>query len=248
MNWVAWEKTIASVEYGGLGFGSLRDANLAMLAKWWWRFKTEKEALWRRVVWAIHHRPRAWNEFPGKASIAGPWKNILSISQPLSLANVDMKQAISASLRSGNNISFWLDRWADPVPLYLKFPNLFKLELVKECTVVDRLNNGQLGPVFVWAWSRPELSVEETVQLQQLIGLIGGFALSAGSDSWVCKYEASGIFSVASIKSILGSFIRSNPLRVFEWNSWVPKKVGIVAWRAEMEKLPTKQALSVRNV
>lgn len=50
MNWVAWDRTIAPIEYGGLGFGSLKDSNLAMLAKWWWRFRSEKTGLWRRVV------------------------------------------------------------------------------------------------------------------------------------------------------------------------------------------------------
>ncbi|KAJ0445701.1 putative RNA-directed DNA polymerase [Helianthus annuus] len=44
MNWVAWDRTIAPVDFGGLGFGSLKDANLVMLAKWWWRFKSEKIA------------------------------------------------------------------------------------------------------------------------------------------------------------------------------------------------------------
>ncbi|XP_022007868.1 uncharacterized protein LOC110907153 [Helianthus annuus] len=33
MSWMAWEKVIAPIEYGGLGFGSLRNANLAMLSK-----------------------------------------------------------------------------------------------------------------------------------------------------------------------------------------------------------------------
>uniref|UniRef100_A0A251TZC7 Reverse transcriptase domain, Reverse transcriptase zinc-binding domain protein n=1 Tax=Helianthus annuus TaxID=4232 RepID=A0A251TZC7_HELAN len=35
MTWVAWKKTVASKEGGGLGFGLLRDVNIAMLAKWW---------------------------------------------------------------------------------------------------------------------------------------------------------------------------------------------------------------------
>ncbi|XP_022020058.1 uncharacterized protein LOC110920132 [Helianthus annuus] len=83
MNWVTWDKTIAPIEYGVLGFGSLRDANLAMLAKWWWRFETEKEVLWRRVVWAIHHNPRAWSDISVKIYVPGPWKNIISTRQAL---------------------------------------------------------------------------------------------------------------------------------------------------------------------
>ncbi|KAJ0918754.1 hypothetical protein HanRHA438_Chr05g0221651 [Helianthus annuus] len=34
-NCVAWKSMMTPKEYGGLGFGSLRKTNLAMLAKWW---------------------------------------------------------------------------------------------------------------------------------------------------------------------------------------------------------------------
>ncbi|XP_076899082.1 uncharacterized protein LOC143552848 [Bidens hawaiensis] len=54
MNWVAWDKIMAPIEYGGLGLGRLRDVNVSLLAKWWWRFKNEKGRLWwkdDRVVW-----------------------------------------------------------------------------------------------------------------------------------------------------------------------------------------------------
>ncbi|XP_022041395.1 uncharacterized protein LOC110943975 [Helianthus annuus] len=72
--------------------------------------------------------------------------------------------------------------------------------------------------------------------------------MSLSSDIWKWRYEADGVFTVGSIKYILSSVGRSSPENVFEWNSWVPKKVCIVAWRAEMERLPTKSALARRNV
>ncbi|KAJ0481904.1 hypothetical protein HanIR_Chr13g0647981 [Helianthus annuus] len=79
-NWIAWEKVISPVEYGGVRFCSLKDANLAMLAKWWWRFKVEKDGLLRKVIWAIHNKSRSWNFIPAKLSIPGPWKKIWNIS------------------------------------------------------------------------------------------------------------------------------------------------------------------------
>ncbi|XP_022024524.1 uncharacterized protein LOC110924846 [Helianthus annuus] len=72
--------------------------------------------------------------------------------------------------------------------------------------------------------------------------------MSIGSDNWKWRYEVDGAFSVSSIKTILCSTGRVRPENVFEWNNWVPKKVCIVAWRAEMERLPTKSALARRNV
>ncbi|KAJ0623411.1 hypothetical protein HanIR_Chr01g0031601 [Helianthus annuus] len=185
MNWVAWEKTIAPIEFGGLGFGSLRDANLAMLAKWWWRFKTEKNGLWRRVIWAIHHNPRVWNDTPVKNSVAGPWKNICSIRYYLLNANIDLKSAVSAVLADGRNISFWLDSWADQVPFYIMFPELFKAESNKVCLVADRMGSGEDGPVFNWAWMQPVLDGAAHDQFQQLLGIVGGMGFTLGRDSWV---------------------------------------------------------------
>ncbi|XP_022040199.1 uncharacterized protein LOC110942742 [Helianthus annuus] len=159
-----------------------------------------------------------------------------------------MNQVISAVIANGNNISFWLDRWVDPLPFYLQFPDLFKVERDKECMVTDRISAGDDGIVFNWAWTKPDLGLEELNQVQHLIGLIGGLALTSGIDGWCWKYDPSGNFSVASIKRILSSTNRISPERVFEWNNWVSKKVGMVAWRAKMERMPTKHALAIRNV
>ncbi|XP_021995756.1 uncharacterized protein LOC110892933 [Helianthus annuus] len=95
---------------------------------------------------------------------------------------------------------------------------------------------------------RPIFDGVETIQLQQLRNLIGGLVLTTGTDRWAWKYELNGIFNVASLKKILSSVNRIRLVRIFEWNNWVSKKVGFVAWRAEMERLPTKHALSVQNV
>ncbi|KAJ9561016.1 LOW QUALITY PROTEIN: hypothetical protein OSB04_006176 [Centaurea solstitialis] len=39
---------------GGLGVGSLKALNLALMTKWWWWFKTETDSLWKRVIQALH--------------------------------------------------------------------------------------------------------------------------------------------------------------------------------------------------
>ncbi|XP_021995860.1 uncharacterized protein LOC110893046 [Helianthus annuus] len=120
--------------------------------------------------------------------------------------------------------------------------------MVKECMVYDRVTVDNSGIVFNWAWARPVLGLEESNQVQQLIGLIDSLVPTSGKDRWCSKYDPNGIFSVASIKRILSAANRISPERAFEWNNWVPKKVGIVAWRAEMERMPTKNALAIRNI
>ena len=52
--WVKWCNVLASKERGGLGVSSLYALNRALMFKWVWRFKTQKDLLWTRVIKAIH--------------------------------------------------------------------------------------------------------------------------------------------------------------------------------------------------
>ncbi|KAF5764949.1 hypothetical protein HanRHA438_Chr15g0710101 [Helianthus annuus] len=70
---VKWEKVTRPKEDGGLGLTPLRDTNIALLSKWWWRFKLEKNALWRKVIEAIHNNKKEYSYMPVIKSIAGAW-------------------------------------------------------------------------------------------------------------------------------------------------------------------------------
>lgn len=46
IKWVSWDKITTSKEKGGLGAGALQHLNLALMAKWWWRYKLDSTSLW----------------------------------------------------------------------------------------------------------------------------------------------------------------------------------------------------------
>ncbi|XP_076931961.1 uncharacterized protein LOC143597314 [Bidens hawaiensis] len=50
IKWVAWAEVLKPKLFGSLGAGDLNVMNLALLAKWWWRWRIEKESLWRWVM------------------------------------------------------------------------------------------------------------------------------------------------------------------------------------------------------
>ncbi|KAJ0445645.1 putative reverse transcriptase zinc-binding domain-containing protein [Helianthus annuus] len=247
-NWVAWQKVIAPTNYGGLGFGSLRDMNSALLAKWWWRFKGEESGLWRRVVWAIHHNARNWNFIPAKLTISGPWKQIAKSANKLGLADINLSRYIKGLVRDGRCVLFWLDCWWGDEPLANRFPNLFAIENDKFCKVADRVKSSNLGVYWSWDWKRELVDGVETADLQQLETTLGHPNLSHGPDRWVWTLDGLGPFSVSSVKRALMDARYDTPARVSRWNSWIPKKVGIVVWRAELDRLPTRYALMNRHI
>nr|GEU88507.1 RNA-directed DNA polymerase, eukaryota [Tanacetum cinerariifolium] len=51
---VSWNKVLASKDKGGLGVSSFYALNRSMLVKWVWRFRTQPNSLWAKVIKAIH--------------------------------------------------------------------------------------------------------------------------------------------------------------------------------------------------
>lgn len=54
INYVSWERAIASKESGGLGAGLLRASNLSLIVKWWWWLRLNPTTLWNRVITGVH--------------------------------------------------------------------------------------------------------------------------------------------------------------------------------------------------
>ena len=47
VSWIAWDKVLFKADDGGLDIGSVKAQNLALLWKWWWRFKSDKKSCGR---------------------------------------------------------------------------------------------------------------------------------------------------------------------------------------------------------
>ncbi|KAJ9542693.1 hypothetical protein OSB04_029199 [Centaurea solstitialis] len=87
LSWVAWDNIIRGKESGGLGIGSLRAANIAMLAKWWWRERTETNANWRATVLNCRAELRAEGY---SRSSHGVWSKIMGIEKDLSNIGINV--------------------------------------------------------------------------------------------------------------------------------------------------------------
>ncbi|XP_021971263.1 uncharacterized protein LOC110866422 [Helianthus annuus] len=66
------------------------------------------------------------------------------------------------------------------------------------------------------------------------------------SDSWKWLADPSGTFTTASCRDLLAA--NAALFHPFKWSSWVPKKVNILAWRAEQDRLSTMEGLIKRNI
>ncbi|XP_076944465.1 uncharacterized protein LOC143615131 [Bidens hawaiensis] len=72
--------------------------------------------------------------------------------------------------------------------------------------------------------------------------------LGLGEDKLCWDLDESGSFNVKSVKWHVVNERGVMPEFVFKWNSWVPKKVNLVVWRAGLDRLPTWVALAAQNI
>ncbi|KAJ0883842.1 putative RNA-directed DNA polymerase [Helianthus annuus] len=248
MKWVAWKSIMTPKEFGGLGFGSLRDANVAMLVKWWWRFKVDRNSLWRKVIWSLHNNSRSWNFIPVKLSVPGLWKQIVKISSDLENLGINLPSLFRGVPGCNCMMSFWKESWLIEEPLDSKFPNLFQLERQKNVGILDRVRVVGGGISLEFNWSRQPSSQLELAELNDLTAAVTAFTFGAGDDRWMWKPDTTGVFSVSSIRRLIERASFADLGIGFRWNGWVPIKVNFVVWRLVLNRLPTAMDLVHRNI
>ncbi|XP_076888484.1 uncharacterized protein LOC143538932 [Bidens hawaiensis] len=99
-----------------------------------------------------------------------------------------------------------------------------------------------------WEWSRAPRSGSELEELRQLLLLCQGVVLEGGTDTVGWELDGVGGFSVSSLKDRLKDVRFAVPNYTITWNNWVPGKVGILAWRAELNRVPVLSILYKRNI
>ncbi|PWA45087.1 RNA-directed DNA polymerase, eukaryota, Reverse transcriptase zinc-binding domain protein [Artemisia annua] len=142
---IAWEKVISPRDEGGLGFDSLRTCNQALLVKWWWRFHTENQAIWRKVICFIHGPLGGLNDNSSLRSNSGPRYHIVKRKDDLLKININLNTLFNIKLGNGRSTSFWNDIWIGDTPLVASFPRLYHLDKNPDCLFHDRNPTAQVS-------------------------------------------------------------------------------------------------------
>ncbi|XP_071704165.1 uncharacterized protein [Rutidosis leptorrhynchoides] len=142
MSWVKWEKVISPYGAGGLNIGSLKSKNLALLRKWWWRFKTETDSLWVKVIHSLYGTNGSLVvnvENPQHTSL-GVWDNIVRVGKHIEDLEVQFNDSFVKVIGDGGSVSFWDDCWCGSNKFREIFPRLYRLESNKSVSVKARLD------------------------------------------------------------------------------------------------------------
>ncbi|KAJ0897481.1 putative RNA-directed DNA polymerase [Helianthus annuus] len=248
IKWIDWGKMVRPKRLGGLGIGDIRNLNLALLSKWWWKFKDNKGALWVRVVEAIHKVKNSFLSFPLNRRVAGIWKDIRGIEKDFSALGMSLLKNLKGVAGSGDKICFWLVNWVGSGLLKDRFKCLFKVAQNKEAKIMDFMDGaGQFSWLGVWA--RNLQQGMEMDAFVQLINLVNNYNLHNGPDYWVWDNSNNDSLRVSKVRNLLfDAAKKDNDFLWPFWNNWVPPKINIFGWRACLNKIPVKFSLAKRGV
>ncbi|GJR81176.1 RNA-directed DNA polymerase, eukaryota, reverse transcriptase zinc-binding domain protein [Tanacetum coccineum] len=240
--WIAWNTALASKVHGGLGIGSLFSLNQALILKWRWRFFQNPNALWVRVIKAVHGGPGLDNSFYSHVRDQGVWGRIAKSINAMHEKGIIPLSFLRKRVGNGTDTKFWQDVWIGEISLQSKFPRLYRLALNKECSICEVWNNG-----WVFNWSRPILRGTLLHQLNDLTAILDSVQFSDSEDSWIWSL-GSPSFTVKCTRDHIDNCILPDDGSETIWNRYLPKKINIFLWRAVRDRLPSRWNLSRRGI
>ncbi|GKD08935.1 RNA-directed DNA polymerase, eukaryota, reverse transcriptase zinc-binding domain protein, partial [Tanacetum coccineum] len=99
--WVKWNSVLADKKHGGLGVSSLYALNRGLILKWVWKFLTQKESLWMKVITAIHRvNGNLYSEF--KMGGRSCWLSIVNEIRVLQIKGTEKEVTVSSKLNDLN--------------------------------------------------------------------------------------------------------------------------------------------------
>ncbi|GJR14954.1 RNA-directed DNA polymerase, eukaryota, reverse transcriptase zinc-binding domain protein [Tanacetum coccineum] len=211
-----------------------------MLIKWWWRFHTENQVIWRKVICSIHGPLGGLNDNSSVRPNSGPWYHIAKIKDDLLKININLDNIFKIKLGDGQSTSFWNDIWIGDMPLVVSFPRLHRLDINPDCLICDR------NPIARASLSALATTSDVTHHFVQLTN--NGSMSPYLPPGWECTIDTSRRFSVKGMRSFITSMSHSISSTATLWNKVVPLKININTWRVLNGRMATRANLDRRGV
>ncbi|GJX26136.1 RNA-directed DNA polymerase, eukaryota [Tanacetum coccineum] len=157
---------------------------------------------------------------------------------------IDLIALIKRKLRNEENTLYWEDIWLGETSLKTKYPRLFALELCKGISVAAKMGHSSLFHSFR---RLPRGGVEDE-QYKNLCSITSEILLPNMLDQWAWYLNASGEFLVSLVRIFIDNALLLKLDVPTRWIKLEPIKINILAWKFNLDGLPTRLNLSSRGV
>ncbi|PWA68527.1 RNA-directed DNA polymerase, eukaryota, Reverse transcriptase zinc-binding domain protein [Artemisia annua] len=177
----------------------------------------------------------------------GCWRQIVKTGEKRIWNGNTLNSYFVGIVGDGSSINFWTDSWLHNEPLRFAYPNLFRIERKKWATVSERLLVVNDEKIMNWHWTTAPSSAVQVTELFSLLSDIYDYDWKGGSDEWKWTADDEGVFSVKQAKVLMSSGPVQQNIWCMNWKGWAPLKCKVMAWRAAINRLPTKLSLNWSN-
>nr|GEU89013.1 RNA-directed DNA polymerase, eukaryota [Tanacetum cinerariifolium] len=198
ITWVAWDKVLTSKKNGGLGVSSFFVLNRALLLKWVWRFVSKDGSLWYQVIRGLYGSSVEYH----RTHFSSNWCSIMGEVHKLKDKGFDFWSHCKKRIGDGTITSFWSDPWLGDIPLKIKYPRLFSLELDKDATVAVKLQS----PMEISFRRNVRGGIEQHL-MEVLASEMDSVLLSNSYDRWHCDLSSDGDFRVKEVRNFIDDLI-----------------------------------------
>ncbi|XP_057444580.1 uncharacterized protein LOC130736815 [Lotus japonicus] len=241
LHWLSWGKITKRKAKGGLGFRSIKEFNQALLAKQWWRLRTNPNCLLARILKARYHPSSELANAQIGYHPSYTWRSILG-------AKSVIDNGSAWRIGNGRSVRIWKDKWLP--------------HMLTPRTGIG-INTSDMLPVWVSELINNETHTWDTRKIAEFFTqpeaeMILKIPLPSQprDDQLMWTHTKQGIYSVKSgHHSILSSndeASTSNPTTSSIWsNIWevdIQPRCKEFIWRAAQNALPVKANLIRRGI
>lgn len=244
---VSFEGVCLPRELGGLGIKRVREINLSLLCKWFWRLN--EDCLWVRLlkqkygVVGVGYYPK---RLKGTIGIS-TWRGLVKV-EPLFKALTRMK------VGNGQSTSFWCDVWCEEFPLFKIFPALYESSHKKCATVAEFFVSFDVADPVRWFLADNHVQNQQLLmQVQALCFFLRSFTLTDVEDQLIWQ-DGTDILSVSECSRQIFTCRRrffSHDEFIFDWDKvWVqdvPSKITFLVWLVIRNRVLTHADLQRRG-
>ncbi|GJV66825.1 RNA-directed DNA polymerase, eukaryota [Tanacetum coccineum] len=119
------------------------------------------------------------------------------------------------------------------------------------CSVLREMQGLNSKGFNLMSHCKKRIRIRKFLLLQQwteLSLICDSFTLSSAKDRWVCDLNGNGDFRVKEIRKALDDIFLPSAAEATRWVKVVPIKLNVFAWRARIDRLPTRNNLASRGV
>lgn len=242
MHILKWDKVCVSKQERGLNLSQLSERNLALLAKWWWKFHADKNKRWMRFLinnYGIDFIYRVEYD-----------------SRKMSFMLIDIwrcchddkgKKLISPNMffwkvGDGQAAKFWKDQWYGSCPLSVAFQRLYNLSVNKDISIAEMLILWKDRVDSIW---RRKLRGWEYGSAATLGSIIQSLSTSNQKDLLIWQGNKN-VWRTRNFYHLLVNKNRSAGPWMIIWQIKVPHRIKNFLWKVGHNILPVRSFIASR--